>query len=209
MMGEQSEHEILQEKCEYQTGRCDDRKYRHGANIGKSLDGSTKQPKAVKWKILEADWDMNNVSEKDGRKEDPFHKDQSHYSNARNPKNPQHCAHHIEIDLFDEVEDDTYIFKQNAIIARVVGPKFPRKDIRSWLDENWGNQVIIKFLLKGFFVAVFAEAKEKDHILQLQNWFMENHPLYVQSWAPNFDPTPLAVYDNLVWVRLFNLPTKY
>ncbi|GLJ53949.1 hypothetical protein SUGI_1153030, partial [Cryptomeria japonica] len=28
-------------------------------------------------------------------------------------------------------------------------------------------------------------------------------------WSPNFDPTPLAVYDSLVWIRLYNLPIEY
>ncbi|GLJ07158.1 hypothetical protein SUGI_0060030 [Cryptomeria japonica] len=111
--------------------------------------------------------------------------------------------------MSDEVDDDIDIFKWHAIIARVVGPKFPRKDIRSWVDKNWGSHAIVKFLPKGFFVPVFVEAEEKDHILHLQNSFLDIHPLYVQPWTPNFDPTPLAVYDKLVWIRLFNLPTEY
>ncbi|GLJ35255.1 hypothetical protein SUGI_0709380 [Cryptomeria japonica] len=31
----------------------------------------------------------------------------------------------------------------------------------------------------------------------------------VMPWTPNFDPTPLAVYDSLVWIRLYNLPIEY
>ncbi|GLJ53945.1 hypothetical protein SUGI_1152900 [Cryptomeria japonica] len=68
---------------------------------------------------------------------------------------------------------------------------------------------MIKFLPKGFFVAVFLEEKEQNHVLYLKNWFLNNHPVYMQPWSPNFDPTSLDVYDKPVWILLYNLPIEY
>ncbi|GLJ36868.1 hypothetical protein SUGI_0744910 [Cryptomeria japonica] len=68
---------------------------------------------------------------------------------------------------------------------------------------------MIKFLPKGFFVSIFPKEEDRDHIISLQNWFLDDHPLYIQPWSPNFDLTSLAVYDKLVWIRLYNLPIEY
>ncbi|GLJ41342.1 hypothetical protein SUGI_0855570 [Cryptomeria japonica] len=70
-------------------------------------------------------------------------------------------------------------------------------------------EIVGKFLPKGFFVAIFSKKPERDHILEKENWYSDNHPLYIQPWTPNFDPTALAVYEEPVWVRLFNLPIEY
>ncbi|GLJ44382.1 hypothetical protein SUGI_0930330 [Cryptomeria japonica] len=113
------------------------------------------------------------------------------------------------MDLSKDVADDCSIFENHAIIRRVVGPKFPRKSIRSWVDEHWGKHVVIKFMPKSFFVAVFTEAKERDRILCSQNWFFDSHPFYIHPWYPNFDPTQLAIYDKPLWVHLYNLPSEY
>ncbi|GLJ54107.1 hypothetical protein SUGI_1158660 [Cryptomeria japonica] len=202
-MGEQSECENLQAIRNKKSGHGKNLNDRQGADIG----GTQDQPRTVKWKVLDVNWDSNSLLEHDVWKE--AHRDRSHCSRPGNPKKLHHSSHPIEIDLSNELDDDRDIFKRHAIISRVVGPKFPRKDIRLWVDENWGSHVIVKFLPKGFFMAVFVVVEEKDHILHLQNWFLDIHPLYVQSWTPNFDPTPLAIYDKLVWIQLFNLPTEY
>ncbi|GLJ47619.1 hypothetical protein SUGI_1005820 [Cryptomeria japonica] len=62
---------------------------------------------------------------------------------------------------------------------------------------------------KGFFVAIFAEKEIRNQILNSKNWFLDNLPLYIQPWTPNFNPTRLAVYETLVWIRLFNLQIEY
>ncbi|GLJ36212.1 hypothetical protein SUGI_0726900 [Cryptomeria japonica] len=74
---------------------------------------------------------------------------------------------------------------------------------------HWGKHVVIKFLPKGFFVAVFAEAEDIDRILCSQNWFLDSHPIYLQPWTPNFDPSHLAIYDKPLWICLFNLLSEY
>ncbi|GLJ45908.1 hypothetical protein SUGI_0966450 [Cryptomeria japonica] len=43
----------------------------------------------------------------------------------------------------------------------------------------------------------------------MNNWFIEEHPLYLQPWFPNFNPVSLAVYDRPVWIRMHNLPMEY
>ncbi|GLJ26272.1 hypothetical protein SUGI_0504940 [Cryptomeria japonica] len=84
-----------------------------------------------------------------------------------------------------------------------------RKSIHDWVDNKWGKHIVVKFLPKGFFVVVFTEETERDHILEKENWYLDNHPSYIQPWTPNFDPTSLANYEEPVWVRLFNLPIEY
>ncbi|GLJ54114.1 hypothetical protein SUGI_1158860 [Cryptomeria japonica] len=37
----------------------------------------------------------------------------------------------------------------------------------------------------------------------------QDHPLYIQSWSPNFDPSNLVVYEKPVWIRLYSLPIEY
>ncbi|GLJ17683.1 hypothetical protein SUGI_0308530 [Cryptomeria japonica] len=98
---------------------------------------------------------------------------------------------------------------EESIIARIIGPKKSRQSINPWIKENWGNQVVVKFIPKGFFVAIFTEKEIRDQILNSKNWFFYNLPIYIQPWTPNFNPTTLAVYETLVWIRLFNLPIEY
>ncbi|GLJ31069.1 hypothetical protein SUGI_0621750 [Cryptomeria japonica] len=170
---------------------------------------SVVQPGVVKCKVLEVDWDYINEA---GKRENLADTSQNHYPRDCEAGKPEHSKQfdHVDgIDLSKIIEEYRLIFKKHTIIARFVGPKLPRKDVRIWVDNNWGNHVVIKFLSKGFFVAVFAEVEERAHILQSQNWFMNKHPLYIQSWAPNFGPTPLAIYEKPVWIRLYNLPTEY
>ncbi|GLJ29641.1 hypothetical protein SUGI_0584460 [Cryptomeria japonica] len=62
---------------------------------------------------------------------------------------------------------------------------------------------------KGFFVAIFTEKGIRDQILSSKNWYFDNFPLYIQSWTPNFNPLKLAVYETLVWIKLYNLPIEY
>ncbi|GLJ47042.1 hypothetical protein SUGI_0993350 [Cryptomeria japonica] len=110
----------------------------------------------------------------------------------------------IEIDLTEEVDEDRHILDTHATIARM-----PRKIIRTWVDKNWGKHIVIKFLPKNFFVVVFKDGMDRDYTLDLKNWFLDTYPLYIQPWAPNFDPTSLVEYETLVWIRLFNLPIEY
>ncbi|GLJ21517.1 hypothetical protein SUGI_0397950 [Cryptomeria japonica] len=114
-----------------------------------------------------------------------------------------------EIDLSDCIENEKEIFDQHAIIAKILGPKLPRKDIYAWVLENRGSHIRVRFLPKGFFVAVFPYEEDKDHTITLKNWFRKEHPLYIQSWTPNFDPSAMATYDKPVWIRLYNLSIDY
>ncbi|GLJ23324.1 hypothetical protein SUGI_0441300 [Cryptomeria japonica] len=69
--------------------------------------------------------------------------------------------------------------------------------------------LVVNFLPRGFFVVVFAKGSERNKVLQQENWFVEDSPLYIQPWQSNFDPLPLVVYDNPMWIRLYNLPIEY
>ncbi|GLJ25222.1 hypothetical protein SUGI_0482550 [Cryptomeria japonica] len=171
---------------------------------GVAEDTSPREP--VKWQTLEVDWDEYGVKQAEFEE-----------SNANTGGNLNHCKDTekgsftggIEIDLTKSIENEKMIFDQHAIIAKFIGPKLSRKEIHAWVVEQWGGHIMIKFLCKGFFVAVFPNEDDRDHIINLQNWFRDEHPLYIQSWTPNFDPTSIAVYDKPVWIRLYNLLIEY
>ncbi|GLJ42558.1 hypothetical protein SUGI_0882270 [Cryptomeria japonica] len=78
-----------------------------------------------------------------------------------------------------------------------------------WVEKNWGSQVLVKYLPKGFFVIIFVEKEERDKALNAKNWYFEKFPLYIQPWTSNFNPLKLVIYDSPVWIRLFNLPIEY
>ncbi|GLJ39210.1 hypothetical protein SUGI_0799910 [Cryptomeria japonica] len=181
-------------------------RYKLAFNDKEFLQNTFSKQNVKKWKVCDVNWEDNVISEHEETWEDISHRDQN-LGQATNfsLRNPKLC----EVDLSKEVFEDCTIFENHAIIGRVVGPKLPWSLIRTWVDENWGKNVFIKFLPKSFFIAVFVEAKERDKILFSQNWFLENHPFYLQLWYPNFDPTKLVIYCKPLWVHLYNLPSKY
>ncbi|GLJ49247.1 hypothetical protein SUGI_1040400 [Cryptomeria japonica] len=54
-----------------------------------------------------------------------------------------------------------------------------------------------------------GEETVRNRILNQQNWLFGSTDLYLQPWQPNFDPVPLAVYKEPIWIRLYNLPMEY
>ncbi|GLJ17377.1 hypothetical protein SUGI_0301850 [Cryptomeria japonica] len=114
-----------------------------------------------------------------------------------------------EIDLTNDIEEDKSLWVDLAIIGRIVGLKLSRATIKEWIAKRWGMRLVIKFIPRGFFVVVFIDNSKRNKILCKENWFVGEHPIYIQPWSPNFNPLPLAVYDKLVWIRLYNLPIEY
>lgn len=56
---------------------------------------------------------------------------------------------------------------------------------------------------------VFEDGRERNKFLCKNNWFIEEHPLYLQPWFQNFNPLPLVVYDRPLWIRMYSLPMEY
>ncbi|GLJ41216.1 hypothetical protein SUGI_0853190 [Cryptomeria japonica] len=171
---------------------------------GEDADIGVRKP--VKWRILEVDWNNSGFpceEQLEGAKNSGDSKIHRPFTEKEKPTGS------IEIDLSKDIENENLIFESHVIIAKIVGPKLPRKEIHSRTKENWGKNIMIKFLPKGFFVAVFLEEKERNHVLYLKKWYLNSHPVYMQPWMSNFDPTQLVVYDKSVWIRLFNLPIEY
>ncbi|GLJ25045.1 hypothetical protein SUGI_0479320 [Cryptomeria japonica] len=127
----------------------------------------------------------------------------------QSPAEKSSTSRPVEIDLTEEFIDDNCMWEDLAVIARIIGSKKSRQNINHWIKGNWGNQVVVKFISKGFFVAIFTEKGTRDQILSSKNWFFDNLPLYIQPWTPNFNLTRLVVYKTTVWIRMFNLPIEY
>ncbi|GLJ26786.1 hypothetical protein SUGI_0522410 [Cryptomeria japonica] len=68
---------------------------------------------------------------------------------------------------------------------------------------------IVKFLSKYLFVVIFTFEEEKERILQGGVWALNDLPLYIKKWHPNFNPAKLNPYDKLDWIRVYNLPIEY
>ncbi|GLJ23080.1 hypothetical protein SUGI_0435700 [Cryptomeria japonica] len=85
-------------------------------------------------------------------------------------------------DLSKEIEEDTDVWEELAIICIIIGPKYGRRRIKEWVEEHWKSNAIIKFIPKGFFIAIFMETEEKEKIMHQGNWFVDNYPLYMQPW---------------------------
>lgn len=161
----------------------------------------------VKWRILDVDWDDQIREQKVPKVGSNINRPLE--SGSCDAKDTNKSGSKIKIDLIEEVEDERFLFEKQAVIARFIVPKMYRKTIHDWVDNNWRKHIVIKFIPKGFFVAIFTEESERNHILEKKNWYLGNHPLYIQPWTPNFNPTPLAVYEVSAWIRLFNLPIEY
>lgn len=96
-----------------------------------------------------------------------------------------------------------------ALIYRVIGPRSVRATIRAWLAENWKRMAIVKFLPKGFFVAIFTSKQDRDEVAQGGVWKLNGWPIYMELWSPNFDPVKSDPYEGPIWIRLYNLPLEF
>ncbi|GLJ36630.1 hypothetical protein SUGI_0736970 [Cryptomeria japonica] len=202
-----AECEKLKSLCARLKAECEKQRNQEDCQTQNNKDiirDSRHKEHPVKWKVLQVKWDDYIDSQKtkktDANPKAPTVENKAAYINKLGG---------IEIDLTEEVEDVRDAWDGFAIIARVIRPKQTRQTINSWAEVNWGRQVVLKFLPKGFFVTVFAESHERDHVLKSKNWFIGDHPVYMQPWMPNFNHMKLALYEKPVWVRLFNLPIKY
>ncbi|GLJ42861.1 hypothetical protein SUGI_0888490 [Cryptomeria japonica] len=185
--------------------RCEKQRSAKDGQYGEDVDTGLCKP--VKWRILEVDWNNTGFPCEEQLEGGVENNGDSKIHHPLTEK--EKPTDDIEIDLSEDIENENLIFESHAIIAKIVGPKLPRKEIHSWTEENWRKNIMIKFLPKGFFVAVFPKENERNHFLYLKNWYMNSHPVYMQPWTLNFDPTQLVVYDKPVWIRLFNLPIEY
>ncbi|GLJ07403.1 hypothetical protein SUGI_0066230 [Cryptomeria japonica] len=118
-------------------------------------------------------------------------------------------AKDVRIDFSKELKEDVVFWEDFAVIAKIIGLNWPRKEIRNWVECNWGKRTVMKFIAKGFFVVLFEKEEERNKVLIERNWFILSHAVYIQPWAPHFDPTLLVVYSKPVWIQLYNLPIEY
>ncbi|GLJ38024.1 hypothetical protein SUGI_0774120 [Cryptomeria japonica] len=105
-------------------------------------------------------------------------------------------AKRIEVDLSEELEEESELWVKHTLIARIIGLNWSRRKIKNRVETSWADRTVIKFLPKGFFVVLFEEESERERILRQENWFADGHAIYIQPWIPNFNPLPLAVYTN-------------
>lgn len=99
---------------------------------------------------------------------------------------------------------------ERGLIGQFTGLWPSPKSVEDWTQRNW--KPLIKegvksyFVGKGYFVFVFENPDDKGLIFRNGPYFMGPQGLYLNKWAPDFDPTqdiPTAVP---VWVRLPHLP---
>ncbi|GLJ48540.1 hypothetical protein SUGI_1024060 [Cryptomeria japonica] len=130
--------------------------------------------------------------------------------NTGNPKGGRDLEDdEMVVDLREEIDEDSHLWNNHAVIARIIGLNWSRKNIKIWVAISWGDHVVIKFISRGFFVVLFENQTDRDRILNQENWFANKHAVYLQPWEPNFNPIPLLVYSSPIWINLYNLPIEY
>ncbi|GLJ26591.1 hypothetical protein SUGI_0515850 [Cryptomeria japonica] len=58
----------------------------------------------------------------------------------------------ICMDFTEELEEDVFFWEKHAVIARIIGLNWSRKEIKKWVEGSWGLWTVIKFIPKGFFM---------------------------------------------------------
>ncbi|GLJ47766.1 hypothetical protein SUGI_1008880 [Cryptomeria japonica] len=129
--------------------------------------------------------------------------------NSNNPSWAESSEPEMDIVLPEEIEDDIALWSEMVVIGRFIGARISRLQTRAKVKENWSQDVVLKFIPKGFFIVVFREETVRNRILNQQNWFFGSAHLYLQPWQSNFDLVPLAMYKEPIWIRLYNLPMEY
>ncbi|GLJ07860.1 hypothetical protein SUGI_0075720 [Cryptomeria japonica] len=162
---------------------------------------------------------MVEVSEKQGFRQDYNHsRPRGGYgggfrgivdSNIPPRANTKSSESYVELDLPIEIEEDIALWREMAVIGRFIGAKITRMKTRDWVKENSSQDVVLKFILKGFFIVVFKEETVRNKILKQQNWLCGWAHLYLQPLQSSLDIVPLAVYKEPIWIQLYNLPMEY
>ncbi|GLJ08429.1 hypothetical protein SUGI_0088580 [Cryptomeria japonica] len=50
-------------------------------------------------------------------------------------------AEEIRIDFSKELKEDVVFWEEYAVIAKIIGLNWPRKEIRNWVECNWGKRI--------------------------------------------------------------------
>ncbi|GLJ32868.1 hypothetical protein SUGI_0661990 [Cryptomeria japonica] len=109
------------------------------------------------------------------------------------------------INVEEEIKEYVEYLKDLVIICRFIGATADRKRIK----DTWHMPQITKFLLRGFFIVIFATQEERQKVLEGGLWSMDSKPLYIQRWHRNFNLLKIDLYDKLLWICLNNLPMEY
>ncbi|GLJ07916.1 hypothetical protein SUGI_0077090 [Cryptomeria japonica] len=93
------------------------------------------------------------------------------------------------------------------------------KALQKWLEINGGTGRNIGNPKKGQDLEEeqtvvdlrekIDEDTERKRILNQEKWYADKHAVYLQPWKPNFNPIPLLVYSNPIWINIYNLPIEY
>jgi hypothetical protein len=119
----------------------------------------------------------------------------------------------ISLRMGQEAEDEEVYFRENALICRFNG-FWPRLvDLNGWISAHWKplikEDLFIHPCPKGFFIAEFDLAADRDLILASGPWFWGNSGLCLMVWTPCFNPLNTVLSSAPVWVRLPNLPLHF
>ncbi|GLJ33354.1 hypothetical protein SUGI_0670980 [Cryptomeria japonica] len=115
----------------------------------------------------------------------------------------------MEINLPIKIKENITLWREKAVTQRFIGAMITRTQTRAWVKDNWSQEVVLKFIPKGFFIVTFRDEMVRNKILNQQNWVYDSAHLYLQLWQPNFDLVPLVVYKEPIWIWLYNLSMEY
>lgn len=99
----------------------------------------------------------------------------------------------------------------HAVICKFMGFWPTEKALFQWIKLTWKlkGDVKLHFGAKGFFMVVFSNLEDRDHIFYGGPYFYASTGLYMRLWKPNFAPEQEIFKHVPVWIRLFSLPIDY
>lgn len=99
---------------------------------------------------------------------------------------------------------DACMFAQLYLIGKILGESLPIKLITAKCVTEWkpSRDISIVDMSNGFSLVKFANAMDRNRVLQGQPWFIGGQIFCLQKWRKNFDPIKERRNTILLWICL-------
>jgi hypothetical protein len=101
--------------------------------------------------------------------------------------------------------------RDHALIGKFLGLWPSEKDLAHWIKAWWNPKGDYELQLssKGFFIVIFYNLEDKDHIFEGGPYFYNSVGLYLCFWTDRFCPEKENFSYASVWIRLYSLPQEF
>ncbi|GLJ39464.1 hypothetical protein SUGI_0806240 [Cryptomeria japonica] len=81
--------------------------------------------------------------------------------------------------------------------------------INNWCKEKWGVNALCKPVVNSFYLVTLASMEDKQRTLSSSPLFMDGAQMHLFDWIPGFNPKIVSALETEVWLRIYNLPSKF